>query len=255
MFPEACSMPGGVVQRVSRPSLVRKLTERIRKVHQASRRTYGSPRVHAELIAQGHSCNRKTVTRCMREAGIQARSHRRFRVTTTDSSHGHPVAPNIVDRNFQPSGENRIWVADITYVATEEGWLYLAAAEDLFTLQIVGWSMLDRIDSRLVVDAGHASLSRSGSDRPLRRRRPICQRALSTAAQGARHHLFDELSWKLLWQCPMESFFATLKKELVHHERYQSRQSVFQCIEVFYNRVRRHSALKYQSPAQLADAT
>ncbi|MCA9088813.1 MAG: IS3 family transposase [Planctomycetaceae bacterium] len=127
------------------------LTERIREVHQASRRTYGSPRVHAELVAQGSRCNRKTVARCMREAGIQAKSHRKFRITTTDSNHAHPVAENIVDRDFQPAGKNQTWVADITYVTTNEGWLYLAAVEDLFTRQIVGWSMSDKIDSRLVL--------------------------------------------------------------------------------------------------------
>ena len=136
------------------------LTEQIREVHQASRCTYGSPRVHAELIAQGHHCNRKTVAKCMREAGIQAKSHRKFRITTTDSNHAHPVAPNVVNRDFEPTGKNQTWVADITYVATEEGWLSLAAVEDLFTRQIVGWSMSERIDSRLVVDALEMAIAR-----------------------------------------------------------------------------------------------
>ncbi|HWL07655.1 MAG TPA: IS3 family transposase, partial [Planctomicrobium sp.] len=109
---------------------------------------------------QGHHCNRKTVAKCMREAGIQAKSHCKFRITTTDSNHTHPVAANIVDRDFQPAGKNQTWVADITYVATSEGWLYLAAVEDLFTRQIVGWSMSERIDSRLVVDALEMAIAR-----------------------------------------------------------------------------------------------
>jgi transposase InsO family protein len=129
------------------------LTERIRHVHQASRQTYGSPRVHAELVAQGHRCNRKTVAKCMREAGIRAKSQQRFRVRTTDTNHAHPVAGNIVNRDFRAAGKNQTWAADITYVATGEGWLYLAVVEDLFTRQIVGWSMSEKIDSRLVVDA------------------------------------------------------------------------------------------------------
>jgi len=97
------------------------LTERIEEIHQASRRTYGSPRVHAELVAQGHHCNRKTVEKCMREAGIMEKSHRKFRVTTTDSNHGHPVAANIVNREFQASGRNQTWVTDITFIPTGGG--------------------------------------------------------------------------------------------------------------------------------------
>ncbi len=238
------------------------LTEQIREVHQASRQTYGSPRVHAELLARGHRCNRKTVARCMQQAGLQAKTHRRFRVTTTDSNHPHPIAENLVNRNFRPSRKNETWTADITYVATDEGWLYLAAVEDLFTRQIVGWSMSERINSRLVVDALEMALTRqrpgSGltahSDRGVQYASEHYQRLLVehgiTCSMSRKGNCWDN--------APMESFFATLKKELVHHERYgtraAARQSLFEYIEVFYNHQRRHSALGYQTPAQFAEA-
>lgn len=238
------------------------LTEQIRHVHQASRETYGSPRVHAELVTNGHRCNRKTVAKCMKAAGIQAKSHRRFRVTTTDSNHNNPVAENLVNRNFQPAQKNETWTADITYIPTDEGWLYLAAVEDLFTRQIVGWSMSDRIDSRLVVDALEMALARTcpgenlvaHSDRGVQYASQHYQRLLQT------HRITCSMSRKgNCWDnAPMESFFATLKKELVHHEEYPTRlaarQSLFEYIEVFYNRVRRHSALGYLSPSQFAEA-
>lgn len=245
------------------------LTDRIRDIHRMSRRTYGSPRVHAELVAQGQHCNRKTVARCMREAGIQAKSHRKFRITTTDSNHTQPVAPNIVDRDFQPAGKNQTWTADITYVATNEGWLYLAAVEDLFTRQIVGWSMSERIDSRLVVDALEMALARqcpgiarqcpgeeliAHSDRGVQYASEHYQRLLNEHGMACSMSR-QENCWD---NAPMESFFATLKKELVHHEQYQTRSearhSLFEYIEVFYNRVRRHSALNYQTPTQFAEA-
>ncbi len=238
------------------------LTEQIRQVYQSSRATYGSPRVHAELLAQGRTCNRKTVAKCMKAAGIQAKTHRRFRMTTTDSNHPHPIAENLVNRNFQPAQPNETWTADITYVPTDEGWLYLAAVEDLFTRQIVGWSMSDRIDSRLVVDALEMALARkcpgdnlvAHSDRGVQYASEHYQRLLQT------HGITCSMSRKgNCWDnAPMESFFATLKKELVHHEEYPTRaaarHSLFEYIEIFYNRVRRHSALGYQSPSQFAEA-
>ena len=136
------------------------LTERVREVHRVSRATYGSPRVHAELVAQGQSCQRKTVAKYMKQAGLRAKSQRRFRVSTTNSNHAHPIARNIVNRNFTPSRKNETWTTDITSIPTVEGWLYLAVVEDLFTRRIVGWSMSDTIDSRLVVDALQMALAR-----------------------------------------------------------------------------------------------
>lgn len=238
------------------------LIEQIREVHQASRQTYGSPRVHAELVAQGQTCNRKTVAKCMKQARIRAKTTHRFRVTTTDSNHAHPVAENVVNRNFRPSQMNETWTTDITYIPTDEGWLYLAAVEDLFTREIVGWSMSDRIDSRLVVDALVMALARqcpgeplvAHSDRGVQYASEHYQRLLKdhgiTCSMSRKGNCWDN--------APMESFFATLKKELVHHEEYKTRtaarHSLFEYIEVFYNRVRRHSALGYQSPTQFAKA-
>lgn len=238
------------------------LTEQIRQVHQASRATYGAPRVHAELAANGQTCNRKTVAKCMQQAGIRAKSHRRFRVTTTDSNHPHPVAENLVNRNFQPSQKNETWTADITYVATDEGWLYLAAVEDLFTREIVGWSMSQRIDSRLVVDALEMAIRRQcpGTDLVAHSDRGVQYASEHSQSLLKAHGITCSMSRKGNgWDnAPMESFFATLKKELVHHEEYPTRaaarHSLFEYIEVFYNRVRRHSALGYQSPSQFAEA-
>lgn len=238
------------------------LTEQIREVHRTSRQTYGSPRVHAELVGQGQACNRKTVAKCMQQAGIQAKTQRRFRVTTTDSNHPHPIAENVVNRHFSPSQKNETWTADITFIPTQEGWLYLAAVEDLFTREVVGWSMSERIDSRLVVDALNMALAHHSpgenlvthSDRGVQYASEHYQRLLKahgiTCSMSRRGNCWDN--------APMESFFATLKKELVHHEKYvtraEARHSLFEYIEVFYNRVRRHSGLGYLSPAQFAKA-
>lgn len=218
--------------------------------------------MHAELVASGQTCNRKTVAKCMKAAGIQAKTVKKFRMTTTDTNHPHPVAANLVNRNFQPSGKNETWTVDITYIPTDEGWLYLAAVEDLFTREIVGWSMSERIDSRLVVDALEMALRRhcpgtdlvAHSDRGVQYASEHYQRLLT------KHGITCSMSRKCnCWDnAPMESFFATLKKELVHHEEYETREearhSLFEYIEVFYNRVRRHSALGYQSPTQFAEA-
>jgi putative transposase len=239
------------------------LTDRIRAIHaQPHQDVYGAPRVHQELAAQGHACDRKTVAKCMRQAGIRAKTAKQFRVSTTDSNHPHPVAENVVDRNFSPTKKNQTWTADITYIPTGEGWLYLAAVEDLFSRKIVGWSMSERIDSRLVVDALELAIRRElpgeglvahsdrGSQYAGEQYRTLLKKHDITCSMSRKGNCWDN--------APMESFFATLKKELVHHERYrtkaEARRSLFEYIEVFYNRVRRHSALGYQSPAQFEQA-
>lgn len=238
------------------------LRDQIRTVHAASRQVYGAPRIHQELLAQGQPCNRKTVAKCMREAGIRAKTHRPFRVSTTDSQHPFPIAQNLVNRDFQPAHRNDTWLTDITFIATQEGWLYLAVVEDLFTRQIVGWSMSERIDSRLVVDALEMALQGQLPDTPLT---VHSDRGVQYASEHyqrllQRHGITCSMSRKgNCWDnAPMESFFATLKKELVHHEDYltrvQARQSLFEYIEVFYNRNRRHSALDYLTPTQFAEA-
>jgi len=233
-----------------------KLTDEIRTAYAVGRAAYGSPRVHRELLAQDTKCDRKTVARLMKQAGIQAKTMKKFRVSTTDSNHRQPIAENVVNRDFAPSAPNRTWVADITYVPTQEGWLYLAAVEDLYSRKIVGWSMSERIDSRLVVDALEMAVERqlpgdgliAHSDRGVQyaseHYRELLTRHGITCSMSRRGNCWDN--------APMESFFATLKKELIHLENYETRaaarHSIFEYIEVFYNRVRRHSALNYLSP-------
>jgi putative transposase len=254
--------PGGYYRWRGRPSSARALriealVEAIREVHGEAKARYGSPRIHAELVARGKPRCVNTVARLMREHGIAAKTKRKSRCTT-DSNHGQPVAENVLDREFEPEAADRAWTADITYIPTREGWLYLAAVEDLHSRRIVGWAMGGRIDSRLVVDALEMAVARrmpgeglvAHSDRGSQYAREHYRRILSghgiTRSMSRRANCWDN--------APMESFFATLKKELVHDEDYQTRQearaSIFEFIEVFYNRVRRHSALGYKSPIE-----
>ena len=261
------SRSGFYAWRKRRPSAQaerrQKLTERIQAIHAEPRKdVYGAPRMHRELVAEGLACNRKTVAKCMQMAGIQAVTEKRFRVTTTDSNHSHPVAENLVDRNFSPSRKNATWTADITYIPTAEGWLYLAAVEDLYTRKIVGWAMSENIDSRLVVDALDMALQRelpgeglvTHSDRGVQYASDHYQRLLN------KHRITCSMSRKgNCWDnAPLESFFATLKKEEVYQRRYatraEARQRLFDYIEVFYNRVRRHSSLGYLSPVDFEQA-
>ena len=232
------------------------LRSEIEAIHARVKARYGSPRVHAELVGRGHPCCVNTVAKIMREAGIAAKTQRKFR-HTTDSNHGRPVAPNVLNRKFDAAEPNVAWVADITFVPTREGWLYLAAVEDLFARRVVGWSMDSRMTSRLVVDAVAMAVQRrlpgaelvAHSDRGCQYASDHYQRMLAghgiTCSMSRRGDCYDN--------APMESFFASLKKELVHHEDYatraQARASIFEYIEVFYNRERRHSTLGYQSPA------
>jgi putative transposase len=233
------------------------LLAEIEAVHEQARGRYGSPRVHAELLARGHGCCVNTVARVMRQAGIRAKTARKFR-HTTDSNHGRPVADNLLDRQFDPAAANAAWVADITFIPTREGWLYLAAVEDLYSRMVVGRAMGPRMTSRLVVDALAMAVQRrlpdagllAHSDRGSQYASEHYQRLLAghgiTCSMSRRADCWDN--------SPMESFFASLKKELVHHEDYQTREeaqaSIFEYIEVFYNRQRRHSTLGYKSPAE-----
>jgi putative transposase len=234
------------------------LTDEVKAIHAEVKARYGSPRIHAELVAKGHECSVNFVAKVMREAGIVARTKRKFR-QTTDSNHSHPVADNILDREFNPDEPNASWVADVTYIPTREGWLYLAVVEDLFSRRVVGWSMDATMTSRLVVDALEMALaarlkgsSSSGlvahSDRGSQYASEHYQRLLKeeriTCSMSRRGNCWDNAA--------MESFFASLKKELVHDEDYatrdQAKASIFEYIEAFYNRVRRHSSLGYVAP-------
>jgi transposase InsO family protein len=237
------------------------ILKEIGSIHAEFKRRYGSPRIHAELNARGIACCVNTVARLMQDNDIQARRTRKF-TRTTDSNHSLPVAENLLDRQFDAQAPNERWVADITYVPTREGWLYLATVEDLYSRMIVGWSMSDTMTSRLVVDALEMAVQRrlpgdgllAHSDRGSQYASDHYQRLM------ARHGI--ECSMSGVGQCwdnaPMESFYATIKKELIHHEDYQTRQeakaSIFEYIETFYNPKRRHSSLGYVSPAEYEKA-
>jgi putative transposase len=230
----------------------------IRAIHAEVKGRYGSPRMHKELVARGHACCINTVAKLMRDNDIRAKTARKFRVRTTDSNHDLAVADNLLDRQFNPSAANEAWVADITYIPTREGWLYLAAVEDLHSRRIVGWAMAEHRESRLVVDALELAVQRrlpgegllSHSDRGSQYASAHYQRLL------ARHGITCSMSRKAdCWDnAPMESFFASLKKELVHGAdfatRAEARAAIFEYIEVFYNNQRRHSSLGYVSPAE-----
>jgi putative transposase len=233
----------------------------IRAAHAESRETYGSPRIHAQLQAEERPVGRKRVARLMREEGLCPRRKRRFR-TTTDSKHGHAVAPNLLARDFTASLPNERWVTDITYVWTREGWLYLAAILDLFSRRVVGWAADERIDQSLVSEALAQALNTRGpslgllhhSDRGVQYASNEYQRALRergiVCSMSRKGNCWDN--------AVAESFFATIKGELIDHQDYltrdQARASIAEYIEVFYNCRRRHSALGYLSPVDFETA-
>lgn len=235
----------------------RSLAWQIRVIHERSRRTYGSPRVTAELREEGVRCSRHRVARLMRLFGIRAKAGRKFRVTT-DSKHHLPVAPNRLNREFAVSGPNVAWVSDLTYLWTAEGWLYLAAVMDLYSRRLVGWAMSPRADGELTMAALRQALEH--------RRPPVGllhhsdqgrQYAAGSYQERLREHgLVGSMSRKgNCWDnAPMESFFGTLKQKLVYPERFATRKEakarIFEYIEVFYNRQRRHSSLGSLSPAE-----
>ena len=227
----------------------------VRAVHVENRETYGSPRIHAELRTNERPLGRKRVARLMREEGLFPRRKRRFR-TTTDSKHGHPVAPNLLARDFTAAKPNERWVTDTTYVETREGWLYLAVILDLFSRRIVGWTADGRNDQGLVAEALRQALNTRNPALGLVHH---SDRGVQYAAHDYQHLLREHgivCSMSRKGNCwdnaVAESFFATIKGELIDHEDYlthaQARASIAEYIEVFYNCRRRHSALGYLSP-------
>ncbi len=235
----------------------RRMSERIGAIFAASRRTYGSPRVHAELRAQGVRVSRKRVERLMRASGLGIQARRRV-PRTTNSRHDHLVAPNLLGRHFAADHPDTVWLADISYVPTGEGWLYLAAIKDMATREIVGWSMADHLRAGLCADALVMALQRC---RPPEGLIHHSDRGVQYAAEPyrqvlARHGIERSMSRRgnCLDNAPMESFFAALKAEHVHHARFrtrtEARAAVFEYVEVFYNRQRLHSALGYRTPAE-----
>ena len=238
------------------------LAEAIRTIHAEMKGRYGSPRMHAELKARGHSCSVNTVAKSMKLLGIQAISHRKFRVRTTDSNHEFPIASNELDQDFTATKPNQIWLSDITFIPTREGWLYLAAVEDLYSRRVVGWSMGTTLESRLVVDALHMAVAQRFPDEGLLAHSDRGSQYASEHYQRVLATLGITCSMSRAGNCydnaPMESFFASLKKELVHHVDYPTveaaKASLFEYIEVFYNRVRRHSSLGYVAPEEFESA-
>jgi putative transposase len=234
------------------------LVEQIRQAHRESRSVYGSPRVHRELKAQGIACCVNTVAKLMRECDIRSKARRRFVVRTTDSRHDRPVAANVLARDFYPDKPDTAWAADITYIPTAEGWLYLAMVIDLCSRKVVGWATADHLRTDLTLEALRMALTHR---KPAEGLLHHSDRGVQYASDAYRlalagHGIEASMSRKgNCWDnAVVESFFSTLKRELVHHESYANheaaRRSLFEYIEVFYNRRRRHSTLGYRSPTE-----
>jgi putative transposase len=230
-------------------------------IHKTSRQTYGSPRVHREVRAAGLVGGRHRIARLMRKAGLRARRPRRWRPQTTNSKHGYGVAGNLLQRRFsvkESGGPNRVWCGDITYVRTEEGWLYLAVLLDLGSRMVVGWAMRESLEAELSVAALRMALARRQpapgllhhTDRGVQYAAAEYRELLTahqiTPSMSRRANCYDN--------AVAESFFATLRWELLNRHHWQThaaaRSAIFEYIEVWYNRQRRHSALGYLSPLQ-----
>jgi putative transposase len=233
----------------------RALTVRIQAIHEESRQTYGSPRIHHALTVQGIAVGKKRVERLMHTAGIAVRPVRRF-VTTTDSGHDQPIAPDLLQQDFSAAAPNQRWVTDITYVPTGEGWLFLAAIVDLFSRRIVGWAMDATMHRRLVLKA---------LDMAITDRRPApglihhSDRGSQYASDDYRealnaHGIIASMSRPgcCYDNAAAESFWHTIKNELIHRRQFdtrdQAKQAIFEYIEVFYNRLRQHTTIGNLSP-------
>lgn len=233
------------------------LAAEIQKIHKISHQTYGSPRIQQELKAKGLPYGKNRIARLMKQYGIQAKGKRKFKVTT-DSNHSLPIAENKLNQDFHAQELNQKWTTDITYIWTDEGWLYLAVVIDLFSRKVVGWSMRSSLNRALVIDAlvmaikarhppkGLLHHSDRGSQYASQEYRQLLNQTGMIASMSRKGNCYDN--------APTESFFASLKRELVYHRRYQSRaqakQDIFQYIEIWYNRKRRHSTLGYVSPEE-----
>jgi len=257
--------PSGYYAARSRPPSQRtqrqsKLVIKIREAHVASRQTYGAPRVHAELAAQGVACCRNTVAKLMQREQIIPRAIRKFKVTT-NSRNTKEVSPNLIRRRFLVKRPNACWLSDITYIPTREGWLYLAAVMDLYSRAIVGWGMSQSLDGKLATDALQMAISRRGVPEIVHSDRGSTYATWMYRDLIGKHQIRQSMSRKgNCWDnAPMESFFHSLKTDLVMHCDYQTRNearaSLFEYMEVFYNRTRRHSTINYVAPLDFEDST
>lgn len=231
------------------------ILKNIKSIYEENRKTYGSPRIHRKLHNKGIHCGKKRVERIMRDAGIRAIQSKKYKATT-NSNHKLPVAENKLNRQFQANAPNQVWVADITYVSTQEGWLYLATILDIYSRKIVGWSMDKQMTQKLVAKALKMAIYQRKpspglihhSDRGSQYASLIYQRLLNdygiVCSMSRKGNCWDN--------AVMESFFHTLKTELIYHRNYvtrtQARRELFEYIEVFYNRIRVHSSIEYMSP-------
>lgn len=234
-----------------------KLTEQICQVHQKSDQVYGAVRVYRQLLTTDMRCSRNTVAKLMRRAGLRSKMQRRFVVRTTDSRHAHPIAKNLLNREFQRDDVNQAWAADITYIRTGEGWLYLAVLMDLCSRKIVGWATSDSLAAEMCCRALRMAMLHRRPQQPVLHH---SDRGVQYACDEYGQLISEsglEPSMSRTGNCydnaVIESFFGTLKTELVYHQNYATReaarQSLFEYIEVFYNRERLHSTLGYVSPA------
>lgn len=257
--------PSGYYAARSRPPSARAqrqsaLVIRIREVHDASRQSYGAPRVHAELAAQGVVCCRNTVAKLMRREQIVPRATRKFKVTT-DSRHTKAISPNLIRRRFKAKRPNASWLSDITYIPTREGWLYLAAVMDVYSRAIVGWGMSSSLDGKLATDALQMAITRRGIPEIVHSDRGSTYATWLYRDLIRKYQIRQSMSRKgNCWDnAPMESFFHSLKTDLVMHCDYQTRDearaSLFEYMEVFYNRQRRHSTLNYVAPLAFEELT
>jgi putative transposase len=240
----------------ARASHREEMAKKIARVHEQNRKVYGSPRICEALRAQGESVCENTVADIMKERQIRAKTKRKFVPKTTDSRHSQPIADNVLDRQFDAELPNQKWAVDITYIPTDQGWLYLAGVIDLCSRKIVGWSMADHMRVELVSDALKMAIARRRPGEDLLHH---SDRGVQYASEDYMHLLQSHdmrISMSGKGDCwdnaVMESFWATLKNELVNHEHYamheEARASIFEYIEVFYNRKRLHSSLGYVSP-------
>jgi len=237
------------------------LSAQIHAVHEASRSTYGSPRVHRRLQREGVEVGRNRVARLMRRDGLRGRIRRRFR-RTTDSNHGLPIAPNVLNREFDVDAPDRVWASDITYIRTRERWAYLAVILDLHSRLVVGWALTDHMETELVDTALQNALGKREPAPDLIHHSDRGSQYASARYRGRLESLGIEVSMSRRGDCydnaVVESFFGTLKQELVHHSRWadlaEARAAIHDYIEVFYNRQRLHSSLGYRTPAEVDQA-
>lgn len=233
------------------------LLKEIKLIHKGSRGNYGSPRVQEALKKKGIHHNHKKVEKIMKENGINAKRKKKFKITT-DSNHKLPIAENVLNRQFQTEEKDKVWVSDITYVSTEEGWLYLSVFIDLYSRKVLGWSMSSWITAELVLNAFRMAIAKRGY-----KVSPLVHS--DRGSQYASDMFVDELKLRSCDQsmsrkgncwdnAVAESFFGTLKTELIHNEKFKTKkeaeEKIFDYVEIFYNRQRLHSTLNYMTPEE-----